>query len=181
MRDFVLIEHASLELGPGLTVLSGATGDGKTLVLRALRFLLGDRASPDRTLRRGASLAVVEGLFRVDDPALRAELREHGAPEDWDEPELVVSRSLDASGRSRIKIGGRLATATELRAISERIVDVLSQHEYQSLSRRDRQRELLDRLAGCTDDVRRFTSARAALRELATRRDDLAARSAESA
>lgn len=208
VRDFVLIERASLELGPGLTVISGATGDGKTLLLRALRFLLGERATPERIVRRdgpatpadvaahrdaparqdapavtaeSVRTAVVEGLFRVDDPTVRAELRERGAPDDWDDPDLVVSRTLDTTGKSRIKIGGRLATISELRAVSERLVDVLSQHEYQSLSRRDRQRDLLDRLGGSAEKVHQFAARRAKLRETAAQRDALAAQSADDA
>jgi DNA repair protein RecN (Recombination protein N) len=174
--DFVLIERASLALGPGLTVVSGATGDGKTLLLRALRFLLGERAAPERTVRQGASFAVVEGTFRIEDPALRAELRASGAPEEWDDPDLVVSRTLDVSGRGRIKIGGRLASARELKVIGERLVCVLSQHEYQSLSRRERQRELLDRFGGIEDKVRSFAEKRAALRASAAERDRVADR-----
>ncbi|MBI3722546.1 hypothetical protein HY251_01105 [bacterium] len=173
VRDFVLIEHATLELGPGLTVVSGGTGDGKTLLLRSLRFLLGERAVPDRTVRAGAGMALVEGLFRVESAPLREELRGLGAPDDWDEPDLVLSRSLDAQGRGRARIGGRLATAGDLRSVGGRLVDFLSQHEYQSLASPERQRRTLDRL-GSLDALRsRFAEGFAALRAAARARDAL--------
>jgi DNA repair protein RecN (Recombination protein N) len=142
IRDVGVIGSVHLRLAPGLTVLTGETGAGKTLVVTALQLLLGARA--DATLiRAGADAAVVEGRIHPVPEALRDEL--------GDEPDLVVSREVigGADGaRSRVRIGDRLATVSALGAALDPLVEVHGQGEHARLTRPDVQRGLLDRYAG---------------------------------
>lgn len=134
-----VIEEASLQVGDGLTVATGETGAGKTLVLTALNLLSGARADSS-LVRAGAANAVVDAV--VTPPG--------GAP-DWDvEPgaEVVVSRELPADGRSRARINGRLAPVQALADLLADHLEVHAQHEHVRLSRPEVQRRLVDRFAG---------------------------------
>ncbi|MBW3662931.1 MAG: DNA repair protein RecN [Actinobacteria bacterium] len=134
-----VIEDVTLRLSPGLTVVTGETGAGKTMVVTALQLLLGARA--DTTLvRAGHERALVEARIRPAPSTAR----------DWIEgdDELVVSREIAAEGRSRVRIDGRLATVTALTEILGAVVEVHAQHEHVELARPERQRTLLDRFAG---------------------------------
>jgi DNA repair protein RecN (Recombination protein N) len=142
-----VIDEAVLELAAGLTVVTGETGAGKTMVVTALGLLLGQRA--DSALVRGDSAAaVVEGRLRVaaDSPALErvvdagGELDEDGA--------LIVSRTLSAEGRSRAHLGGRQVPAAVLSDLADHVVQVHGQGDQQRLLRPAVQREALDQVAG---------------------------------
>src|SRR5919199_5415142 len=114
VENLLLIERAELRLGPGLNVLTGETGAGKTVLAHALDLLLGGRPRSG-IVRPGATEAYVEGVFEpppglLDDPAL-AELRER-LPED--DSEIVLARRVSAEGRSRAYVQGRSATAADL-------------------------------------------------------------------
>jgi DNA repair protein RecN (Recombination protein N) len=131
VRNFVLIEALELVLGPGLNVLTGETGAGKSIVVDALGLLLGGRASPD-LVRHGAVEAEVEALFEI--PAggeLAAALEAAGVAH---EGELVVRRVVAQGGRSRAYLNGRLCTVAELAQIGPRLVDIASQHESVALT-----------------------------------------------
>jgi DNA repair protein RecN (Recombination protein N) len=139
IRELGVIEDATLRLAPGLTVVTGETGAGKTMVVTALQLLLGARA--DATLvRAGAEAALVEAV--VDPAPTQAE--EWSAEGD----ELFVSRELPADGRSRARINGRLAPVSALAEVLGREVEVHAQHEHARLGRAEVQRDLLDRYAG---------------------------------
>src|SRR5688572_1466598 len=134
VRDLGVIEDLRLVLGPGMTVLTGETGAGKTLVVDAIELLVGGRADPV-VVRTGAEEAWVEGRFAVPDPAA-------------DEPdEVVLARAIPASGRSRAYVNGRLATIAALAEWGERLVDLHGQHAHQSLLAPAVQRTALDRFA----------------------------------
>lgn len=140
IRDVGVIEEVTLHLVPGLNVLTGETGAGKTIVVSALELLLGARADADR-VRAGAQAALVEGRFHPV-PA--------GAHEwlaDGDE-ELVASRELVAGGRSRARLGGRLAPVSALADVVGMAVEVHGQTDSTRLLDSAKQRELLDRVAG---------------------------------
>jgi DNA repair protein RecN (Recombination protein N) len=140
IRSLGVIEDATLRLAPGLTVVTGETGAGKTMLVSALELLLGARADSS-LVRTGATSALVEASISPPPP---------GA-EEWVAPGedvLIVSRELPADGRSRARIGGRLAPVSALGEVLGRHVEVHAQHEHVRLSRPEVQRQLLDRYAG---------------------------------
>ncbi|HEY5506693.1 MAG TPA: DNA repair protein RecN [Coriobacteriia bacterium] len=129
VRDLALIEEAWLELGPGMTALTGETGAGKTVLVGALKLLLGDRA--DATLvRSGAAEALVEGRFTVDGV------------------ERTARRRVSADGRSRCYLDGEMATVGALAEGLGPLVDLHGQHDHQELLRTGSHAGLLDRFAG---------------------------------
>jgi DNA repair protein RecN (Recombination protein N) len=147
IRDLGVIESAVLELSPGLTVLTGETGAGKTMVMTGLGLLLGERADA-ALIRGGAKRLVVEGRVRVaaDSPVA---VRAAEAGGELDDGVLILSRSVAADGgRSRAHVGGRSAPASVLAELAEDLVAVHGQHDQQRLLRPGRRRDSLDRFAG---------------------------------
>jgi DNA repair protein RecN (Recombination protein N) len=148
IRNFAIIDDLSLELGPGLSALTGETGAGKSILLDALGLLLGDRAESD-SIRSGAERAEISASFQLEDaPAARDWLREH----DYDTGDgpyaCLIRRVVARDGRGRAYINGGPASTRDLRELGEHLVDIHGQHEHQSLSRREVQRELLDGYGG---------------------------------
>jgi DNA repair protein RecN (Recombination protein N) len=146
IRNFALIDQLSVRLGPGLNVLTGETGAGKSIVVGALSLLLGERASSD-VVRAGTDRATVEGVFEItEDSELLAWIDEHGfeAPDGL----LVVKREVAAEGRSRAWINGTPATAGLLAELGGMLVALHGQHQQQLLLRRDAQRQILDAFGG---------------------------------
>jgi DNA repair protein RecN (Recombination protein N) len=170
-----VIEDATLELAPGLTVVTGETGAGKTMVVTALELLLGARAD-SALVRAGTTTATVSAVVRpVPEDA--------GGWVDADADELVVSRELRSEGRSRARIGGTLAPVSALADVLGRHVEVHAQHEHVRLARSDVQRGLLDRSAGDPHarTLARYRQAHELWRDLVDRRDQLAADQRERA
>ena len=142
IRDFVIVERLELELAGGFTALTGETGAGKSILIDALQLLLGDRAD-GALVREGAARAEVAGEFDAP-PGARAWLAEQGFEPAGDGEPLLLRRMVDAQGRSRAWINGSPATATQLRTLGEWLVDIHGQHAWQSLTRPDAVRALLD-------------------------------------
>ncbi|MBC5800059.1 MAG: DNA repair protein RecN [Candidatus Eremiobacteraeota bacterium] len=145
IEDFGLIASAELEFADGFTACTGETGSGKTMVLGALAFVLGERAAAD-DVRTGASRARAT-LHVEPDAALRETLHDDGFEFDADEP-AIFTRELQASGKTSARINGRAATAAQLRAYAERLLEAIGQHEHQRLLSSAYQTELLDTFAG---------------------------------
>ncbi len=146
VRDLVLIDGLTLELGDGLNVLSGETGAGKSILVDALALVLGGRADP-ALVRTGRDAAEVEALFDLGEgDGLRQRLVEAGLTETG-ERELVVRRVVGAGGRSKAYVNGRLVTAAQLASIARGLVDVSSQHESQTLCDASTHETLLDAYA----------------------------------
>lgn len=129
VQNLALVEDVWLEFGPGLTVLTGETGAGKTVLVSALKLLLGDRADSS-LVREGAEEALVEGRFVIDGV------------------ETLVRRRLTAEGRSRCTIDGEMATVTMLAELLGSRVDLHGQHEHQALLSPGRHAGYLDRFIG---------------------------------
>jgi len=146
IRSLGVIDDAELEFHPGLTVLTGETGAGKTMVLTALGLLLGGRSDP-ALVREGEARALVEGRLRVADDA-PAVLRAEEAGAELDEGSLVLGRVVFAEGRSRAQLGGRAVPAAVLTEVGTDLVAVHGQSDQQRLLRPARQRQALDRFAG---------------------------------
>jgi len=159
VRDLGVIAELRLLLGEGMTVVTGETGAGKTMVVDAIELLVGGRADP-MLVRAGAEEAWVEGRF-VRPPGTDGDLPE----------EVVLARAIPRSGRSRAYVDGRLATVSELATIGARLVDLHGQHAHQSLLLPAAQREALDRFAGI--DLARLRAARVAVRDLLEELDRL--------
>ncbi len=141
IRDFALIENVELELGPGLTVLTGETGAGKSMLVDALGLVLGDRAEP-RQIRAGCDRAEVTAEFDLGDLDLpRAWLDERGLA---DASQCLIRRVVARAGRSRAFINGTPVTLQDLKGLGEQLADIHGQHEHQSLLRAESQRRMLD-------------------------------------
>ncbi len=181
MENLLLIERAELELAPGLNVLTGETGAGKTVLAHALDLLLGGRARAG-IVRPGAAEAYVEGTFAPPSPALPADrsrgtLAVGGHPrfgegdgEHWellaeDAEELVLARRVGADGRTRAYVNGRTVAAGDLRRIGEALLSFYGQHEHRKLTLAAAQLEILDGFCGPEQATRRAACA-AAYREV---------------
>jgi DNA repair protein RecN (Recombination protein N) len=141
-----VIDDAVLELAPGLTVVTGETGAGKTMVVQGLNLLFGGRADAGR-VRPGADKAVIEGrlVLRDDHPAVSRALDAGG---ELDDEALLLSRSVSADGRSRAHVGGRSVPVAVLGELGEHVLAVHGQSDQQRLLQPARQRDALDRYAG---------------------------------
>ncbi|MEA2383951.1 MAG: repair protein RecN [Solirubrobacteraceae bacterium] len=154
VENLLLIERAELRLGPGLTVLTGETGAGKTVLAHALDLLLGGRARPG-IVRPGAAEAYVEGVFELPD-GLRSLLGERLAP---DAEELLLARRVSAEGRTRAYLGGRSATVADLRDVGAELIAFYGQHEHRRLMLASAQLEILDGFCGAAHMDRRAAFA----------------------
>lgn len=173
VRQLAIVAELDLELGPGLQVVTGDTGAGKSILVDALQLVLGARARGD-LVRDGADVAEVEALFDLTDaPEARAALAEVAGIEDH---ELLIRREIRRNGRSRAYLNGRMATTTQLTRIAGPLVDVCSQHEHHLLSDPATHLDLLDAFAGLDDDRGVMRSAWQAHRDAAQAVDDLARR-----
>ncbi|MGH3996972.1 MAG: DNA repair protein RecN, partial [Pseudonocardiaceae bacterium] len=142
-----VIDEATLDLHPGLTVVTGETGAGKTMVVTGLHLLAGGRADASR-VRRSADRAVVEGRFQLPECSPAAHLAsEVGARTDED-GSLIASRTLTADGRSRAHLGGRSVPAGVLAELADNMLAVHGQNDQLRLLRPGEQRTVLDRFAG---------------------------------
>ncbi|MDH4099671.1 MAG: DNA repair protein RecN [Nitrospirota bacterium] len=166
LRNIAVIEEATLSPGEGLTVLTGETGAGKSIVVDALELVLGGRGSSD-LIRSGCEDASVEAVFSIapGSPAL-ARLGEMDIEAS---DELIVRRIISSSGRNRAYINGTLVNISTLAEITGRLVDIHGQHEHQSLLSADVQRELLDAFAGIKGDVAAFATKYQGYAETRTR------------
>jgi DNA repair protein RecN (Recombination protein N) len=179
VRDLATIADVALELGPGLNVLTGETGAGKSMLVDALALLLGDRA--DRAaVRPGADRIVVDGEFEQVGPAVRQRLEEAGLDA---EDHVVIRREVTAEGRSRAWVNGSPTTIAVLSRLGESLVDLHGQHQTLQLLHADVQRDLLDAFAGAQPAARAVHEAwlareaiRAEAEALALRRDEAARR-----
>ncbi len=145
VRDLGVIESVTLDLGPGMTALTGETGAGKTLLVDALELLAGGRADPS-LVRPGAEEALVEGRFVIDDD------------------EIILARAIPAQGRSRAWIDGRMAPVAALAQTGARLLELHGQHSQQSLLDGPAQRRALDAFARI--DLGPLTATRAQRRAL---------------
>ena len=141
VRDLATIADVTLSLGPGLNVLTGETGAGKSMLVDALGLLLGGRADSD-AIRPGAARAVVEGVFEDIPASVRRGIDALGLG--LEEGRVVVRREIAAGGRSRAWVNDSPTTITVLSELGGHLVELHGQHETQSLLRADTQRDLLD-------------------------------------
>ena len=146
VRNYAVIDDLRIELQPGLNVLTGETGAGKSLIVGALSLLLGERASSD-LVRAGEDRALVEGVFDCSGaPDLVRMCEEQGIEVDGDW--LILRREVLREGRNRAWVNGSAATTGLVRTLGQKLVDLHGQHEHQALLRREAQRDILDAFGG---------------------------------
>jgi DNA repair protein RecN (Recombination protein N) len=143
LRDFVIVHELALDLSSGFSVLTGETGAGKSILIDALQLALGARAEAS-VVREGASRCEVCAEFEPT-TRIQAWLEEAGFEASAN---LLLRRTVDSSGKSRAWVNGSPATATQLRELGEQLLDIHGQHAWQSLTRPDAVRGLLDAYAG---------------------------------
>jgi DNA repair protein RecN (Recombination protein N) len=173
LRDFVIVRELELDLDGGFSVLTGETGAGKSILVDALQLALGARADAG-VVREGAARAEISAEF--DLPAGLAPWLEEAGFENDDS--LLLRRSIDSQGKSRAWINGSTATATQLREVADQLVDIHGQHAWQSLTRPDAVRGLLDGYAGISTQAlqqawQRWRTAQKTLAEARAAQDSL--------
>lgn len=180
IRDLVLAKDIELEFHPGLNVLSGETGAGKSIVLQAIGLLAGARAAP-RVVRTGARVAILEAVHHIDpEGPAAAHLRAEGL-ESPEPGELVLRREIAAEGRSRAWINGRLAAASQLAEVARLCLEMEGQHGQVALAEARRQADLFDALAGAELAAAEAAEAARRWREAAARRTEIEERAAADA
>ncbi|MFZ3155295.1 DNA repair protein RecN [Pseudomonas sp.] len=160
VHNYAIVEHLDLELDAGMSVISGETGAGKSIMLDALGLTLGDRADSG-VVRPGADKADILASFDLSDiPEARAWLAERdlGQNQDQDGP-CILRRVITAEGRSRGYINGSPCPQGDLKALGELLIDIHSQHEHQSLLKPETHRRLLDEYAGSQELARQVQLA----------------------
>src|SRR5947208_9688013 len=180
VENLLLIERAELRLTPGLNVLTGETGAGKTVLAHALDLLMGGKPRSG-IVRPGAPEAYVEGVFTVGPGLLEgdelADLRER-LPDENELDELVLGRRVSAEGRTRAFVQGRSASAGDLRELGGRLLSFYGQHAHRKLTQASAQLEILDLFCGAAHlaERERYSSAYTRVRELGASVEALRAR-----
>ncbi|MGK2934244.1 MAG: DNA repair protein RecN [Gemmatimonadaceae bacterium] len=178
IRNFAIIESIALPLAPGFNVLSGETGAGKSIIVGALGFLLGERGSTD-VIRPGADRAVIEGIFEVSGAAEVAAWADgHGI--DVEDGTLVLKREMAASGRGRAWANATPVGAALLAEVGRMLVNLHGQHEAQTLLDSDSQRAILDAFAGAGDTVSEVHELHGSLGKVRREMEELVSRRADA-
>ncbi|GLR26666.1 DNA repair protein RecN [Limnobacter litoralis] len=143
IQDFVIVDHLQLEFDSGMSVLSGETGAGKSILIDALSLTLGARSDASQ-VREGAEKATISAMFDLNEQA-KAILEEQGL--DTSEGELILRRVIESSGRSKAFVNGTPVPASTLKQLSETLIDIHGQHAFQTLTKPAEQRRMLDAYA----------------------------------
>ncbi len=168
IQNYAVIDNLTVEFGPGLNLLSGETGSGKSILVDALGLALGGRTSAD-VIRTGEDRATVTAIFSAEGPEGKSPwtkwLEEYGVPP-GDDGELLLRRELQAGGRSRMLVNDQPVTLAAVRTLASRVVEMHGQNEHVSLFARDAQLNLLDQFAGVTVELESVRFLHARRREL---------------
>lgn len=141
VKNLALIEEAEVEFGPGLNILTGETGAGKSIILGSIQMALGGKSGPE-IIRKGADYALIELVFSVEDPAKRKALEDLGV-DDVQDGEVIIARKI-SPGRSRIKVNGAAFTAAQVREIKGLLIDIHGQHDNTALLSPEEHLRLID-------------------------------------
>jgi DNA repair protein RecN (Recombination protein N) len=167
IKNFAIIDQLRVEFGPGLNVLTGETGAGKSIVVDALNLALGERASTD-LVRTGSPEAVVEAAFELNGlgSSMVADILARQGIEAAPGEDLIVRRVISASGKSKVYINGSLANLNTLAELGAYLADIHGQHEHQSLLSVDQQMDMLDSFGGLLEAREAFAASYQQLHEL---------------
>jgi DNA repair protein RecN (Recombination protein N) len=178
IRNFAIIDSLTLPLSDGFNVLSGETGAGKSIIVGALGFLLGERGSSD-LIRTGAEKGTVEGVFDIGkSSSLATMIDERGI--EADEGTIVLKREISATGRGRAWANGTPVTATVLGEIGRALVNLHGQHEAQTLLDGESQRRILDTFGGSTGQAEIVAAAHSEVSRLKREISQLTSRRTEA-
>jgi DNA repair protein RecN (Recombination protein N) len=178
VRDFAIVDQISVEFDPGMTVLTGETGAGKSILVDAVALVLGERGG-SQLVRNGAKRAEFSAEFDIAKlPDVTAWLEQQALDQD---DECLLRRVISADGRSRAFINGNAATVQQLKSLGELLLDIHGQHFHQSLGRRPVQRDLLDHFGSLLDQRRDTEAAFEKWHSLQKRLDNLQSADADRA
>ncbi len=152
IKDFLLIEQLELDFFSGLTVITGETGSGKSIIIDALMLIFGAKAGTD-LIRNGQTQASFSAGFQVDNQKVKEWLHERGFIDDDQENLIICRRVIDINGRSKAYINSQTVTLGTLKELGEMLLDIHTQHASIALLKPDTQRALLDEFAGAADLV----------------------------
>ncbi len=144
VKNLALIEESEIEFTPGLNIMTGETGAGKSILLGSINLVLGAKADKD-LIRSGAEYALVELVFSDESGRIKEKLEEMDLP--YEDGTVMLTRKIQPA-RSTGRINGETVTAKQLKEISELLLDIHGQHEHQSLLRKKKHQEILDAFAG---------------------------------
>ncbi|OGQ61222.1 MAG: DNA repair protein RecN, partial [Deltaproteobacteria bacterium RIFCSPLOWO2_12_FULL_43_16] len=144
IKDFAIIDSLQVSFGKGLNILTGETGAGKSIIVDAVKLILGDRASQD-DIRSSKEEAVVEAMFDASSLDIAGILESAGLP---NEENLIIKRVINRSGKNKIFINSSMANLSALQDIGSRIIDIYGQHDHQSLTKSEEHIDILDNLGG---------------------------------
>jgi DNA repair protein RecN (Recombination protein N) len=165
IQNYAVIDNLTVEFGPGLNLLSGETGSGKSILVDALGLVLGGRTSSE-VIRTGEERALVTAVFSAEGRAPWADWLEEFGVAGSEEGELILRRELQAGGRSRMLVNDQPVTLTAVRALAHRLVEMHGQNEHVELFARDAQLGLLDRFAGASAELETLRALHVRRREL---------------
>jgi DNA repair protein RecN (Recombination protein N) len=169
IRNLGVIESASFELNPGLTVLTGETGAGKTMVLTALGLILGRKSDSD-LVRTGQERAVISGRFTLN-ANLQKQVEDLGG--EIEDNDVIITRTVSNQGKSRITLGGLPSTANDVATLCEELVEIHAQSSSARLTKSNIARELLDRFGGLDIYIQSYQSLYTQYRSLLQRISEL--------
>src|SRR5215471_8908076 len=128
LENYAVIDHLAVEFAPGLNLLTGETGAGKSILIDALALLLGDKASAD-AVRHGTDKAVVSAVFEAESKALAAVLEENGLDASTDDAQIILRREIAAGGKGRVFVNNQPATVAVLRQLAPHLAIIHAQNE----------------------------------------------------
>jgi DNA repair protein RecN (Recombination protein N) len=168
IKNLAIIDELVLEFSRGLTILTGETGAGKSIILGGLSLILGERADAS-VVRTGCDAATVEAIFSIGEARnLKDFLSEGGFAQDESADELIVRREVSRSGKNRCFINGRVAPLYQVQSLGDKLVDLHGQHQHQSLLSPETQLEVLDAFGDCDSCREAYRAQLAVFRRLAT-------------
>ncbi len=171
VKNYAIVDQLELEFSDGMTVFTGETGAGKSIMIDALGLVLGDRAQSS-VVRKGADRTSISAIFDISDlPKARSLLKEQDI--DLEDDECLLRRQISRDGRSRAYINGVAVPLQTLKELGERLIDIHGQHAHQSLLRKEIQREMLDEFAGHEDLVTAVRQATENWKQISTELESL--------
>jgi DNA repair protein RecN (Recombination protein N) len=172
IQNYAVIDNLAVEFGPGLNLLSGETGSGKSILVDALGLALGGRASPE-VIRTGQDRALVTAVFSSDGKAPWSDWLEEYGVAGSEEGELILRRELQAAGKSRMLVNDQPITLGAVKALARSLVEMHGQNEHVALFAREAQLGLLDQFAGVEAELENVRALHARRRELEQELDSL--------